>query len=349
MGKITFRKTVIVLFRSKVAAVLPVLGGIAFLVGSFYFWPETEVNDSKEDAIFYGASWYVSGSAFYLIAPLLDYADMSFALRDALKKNPFLSPTQEYRGAGAYERLYKAQIVRSQRANALLYACAGVCFFAGSFLFYPDQRTVTTHGAWLYLVGCVLSFLAAFLAASTAYELKKAAKEAELEKADPRPWARASTAEEGARHVTSAPAASGSPDLFPQPGEGFDEPNWLCSMLVFDKVWSDEDYQIISCGLYMIGDVIYAVGSVCFFPKIIIKDHMLVEGAPLFERAAVILFVIGSVLFILGALVDLAVVLRARPLEIFDWLGFGAGPAKRTPEAASEQDGPPTEASRLVK
>ena len=345
MGKITFRKTIIVLFRSKITATLPVLGGIGFLGGSFYFWPGVTVDGTKEGAIFWGATWYVASSACYFIAPLLDYADMSLALRDALKKNPFLSKTQEYRGAGAYERLYKAQIVRSQRANALLYACSGACFLGGSFLFYPEQRTVTTHGAWLYLVGCVLSFLAAFLAASTAWELKKAAKEAEQERADPRPWARASTAEDGSARAQEQPphGAYYPPHFFPQPGDSFtglEHEYWFWALLTFDKIWSDEDYQILSCSLYMIGDVIYAVGTVFFFPKIIIKDHMLVMGGPIYERAAVILFVIGSVLFIVGAAIDLVVLIRVRPFSCFE----------QKSEAEKNQDAsPPTEATKLVE
>lgn len=155
MGKITFRKTIIVLFRSKLTATLPVIGSVIFTVGSVFFWPTLRIVDgTKAGSVSVGASLFVAGSALFTIAPLLDYADMSFALRDALVRKP------SERGIGAYERLYKAQIVRAQRANALLYACAGACFFAGSFLFYPEERMVTTHGAWLYLVGCVLSFLA---------------------------------------------------------------------------------------------------------------------------------------------------------------------------------------------
>ena len=119
-----------------------------------------------------------------------------------------------------YQRLYKAQMLRTQRANAMLYALGGACFVAGSFLFYPAAKQETTHGAWLYLMGCVLSFLGAFLAASTAHELKKTSE----------PW------------VVKAP-----------------EGQWY-----FMWFWSDEDAQIASCALYMLGDLVFIVGSVRF-------------------------------------------------------------------------------------
>lgn len=162
MGKITFRRLTVTLVRSKINATLPVIGSGLFLVGSLYFWPD-DLDRASDGNLDMGASLFVAGSALYMIAPLLDYADMSLALSEDLARKP------DEPGVGSYERLYKAQIVRSQRANALLFACGGTCFFAGSFLFFPEERMGTTHGAWLYLVGCVLSFLAGTRACACAH------------------------------------------------------------------------------------------------------------------------------------------------------------------------------------
>lgn len=357
MAKITFRKTIIVLFRSKVTASLPILGGILFIIGSVYFWPTVRVQSSHEIAATIGAWLFVTGSAFYTIAPILDYADMSLALKDALLKKP-------KDNAGAYERLYKAQVVRSQRANALLYAVAGGCYLAGSTLFFPDQRTNTTHGAWLYLVGCVLSFLAAFLAASSAYEMKRAAADAERERAESRPWARASTnpdalQEEKPKEGTTwgrfrkpepQPATSedvesksASVDVGTTAGTDSNDGGGAAAapteqkptrIAKLSKRWSDEDAAILTCALYMIGAIIFAVGSVFYFPKTIIGRHNAIyEGPPLLEKAAVVLFVIGSIIFTVGASIDMFVLIRAQEPYLIE--GTNEQPAGTPNEATS--------------
>jgi hypothetical protein len=355
MAKITFRKTIIVLFRSKITASLPILGGLFFIIGSIYFWPTLKINGSHDKAVYIGAWWYVVASALYTIAPILDYADMSLALKDALQKKP-----KELDNAGAFERLYKAQVVRSQRGNALLYAVAGGCFFAGSMLFFPEERLSTTHGAWLYVVGCVLSFLAAFLAASGAYEMKRAAIDAESERAEARPWARASTnpdalSDEKAtkndptwgRFRKPDPQAAGKTDLESKSTDGDasatatsgssgggDEGARKTRLASISNRWSDEDAAILTCALYMIGNVIFAVGSVFYFPRMIIGRYgALYEGKPLLERAAVVLFMVGSLIFTVGASIDFAVLIRAHKPHLIE--GSSAQPKSAPTEATS--------------
>ena len=154
MGKITFRRVHSVILRSKVNAILPVLGGVAFLVGSVYFWPELAQGSSSAGDV--GASLFTFGSFLYLVAPLFDFLDMQFSLSDMMTEE--FGVVEEASGReNRFERLYKAQMLRVQRANTMLYAVSGVCFVAGSFLFFPWARAQSTHGAWLYLMGCAIS------------------------------------------------------------------------------------------------------------------------------------------------------------------------------------------------
>ena len=69
--------------------------------------------------------------------------------------------------------------------------------------------------------------------------------------------------------------------------------------------WTDEGATIVSCSLYIAGNLAFIVGSACFFPKVV------EAGGILIEMLAVILFVIGSALFLTGALIDLIVLVRA--------------------------------------
>jgi len=279
MAKVTFRRVLHVLFRSKVTAMLPVGGGFMFLVGSFFFWPDIAPALGNDIAGDVGATLFLVGSILYLLTPLLDFADMSYSIKDLSGEAP--APSEK----GMWERLYKAQMYRTQRANALLYAVSGICFVAGSCLFYPQMRAESTHGAWLYLMGCVVSFLGAFLAASTAYELKKTAE-----------------------------PVSYPPGVFTMPS------------------LSDEDAQMISCALYMLGDLFYAVGSIFFFPLMYSKQvngmataftgsviNMdtgdVVEIGHVAELPAVVLFILGSVIFVAGALIDLLALLRSNKRE----------------------------------
>ena len=68
--------------------------------------------------------------------------------------------------------------------------------------------------------------------------------------------------------------------------------------------WTDEGATIISCSLYVVGNVLYIIGSVCFFPKI--YHHF---GEPI-EWTGAVLFVIGSMLFTKGAVIDIIVLAR---------------------------------------
>jgi len=267
MGKLTFRRVVSPLLRSKLNASLPVVGGVTFLVGSILFWPDITLA-GVISAADWGAGLFVAGSVLYIIAPVVDFLDMNYSLQDMMEA----APTSKQAVGEAttllpnYERLYKAQIVRTQRANSMLYAISAVCFVAGSFFFFPAQKVDSTHGAWFFIMGCTISFLGALLAAFAARESKKT------------------------REPYHFPPSAGTVALW-----------W----------WGDEDAQVVSCSLYMLGDLIFAVASVCFFPKILFAGNLLVEGQYLAERAAIVLLVVGSVVFIAGATIDLLVLLRA--------------------------------------
>jgi hypothetical protein len=73
--------------------------------------------------------------------------------------------------------------------------------------------------------------------------------------------------------------------------------------------WSDEEATMLSCGAYVVGNVTFIVGSIMFFPRI------LEAGGPVIRLSAVWLFVLGSCVFLAGALIDLLVVLRAAAAE----------------------------------
>eukprot|EP00325_Prymnesiales_sp_UTEX-LB-985_P014547 CAMPEP_0174756616 /NCGR_PEP_ID=MMETSP1094-20130205/106844_1 /TAXON_ID=156173 /ORGANISM="Chrysochromulina brevifilum, Strain UTEX LB 985" /LENGTH=204 /DNA_ID=CAMNT_0015962525 /DNA_START=724 /DNA_END=1338 /DNA_ORIENTATION=- len=69
--------------------------------------------------------------------------------------------------------------------------------------------------------------------------------------------------------------------------------------------WSDESATIVSCGCYVVGNIVFIVGSVLFFPRI------LESGGPVVRVLAVVLFVVGSIAFLAGAVIDLLVVRRS--------------------------------------
>jgi hypothetical protein len=69
--------------------------------------------------------------------------------------------------------------------------------------------------------------------------------------------------------------------------------------------WTDEGATIVSCTLYVVGNILFIVGSVCFFPKVI------AIGGEAIELLAVVLFIVGSCLFTTGAVIDLIVIYRA--------------------------------------
>ena len=74
--------------------------------------------------------------------------------------------------------------------------------------------------------------------------------------------------------------------------------------------WSDEDAQIFSCSLYMAGNAVFAAGSICFFPKITFLGGVVIEDERLSEYAAAVLFIVGSVLFSIGAVADFLALVR---------------------------------------
>ena len=137
----------------------------------------------------------------------------------------------------------------------------------------------TSHASLVLLyTNCVGT---AFLAASTAQELKNEAEEANQEQPEPRPWARASSAEAAAEAALRGGGASTGTETAPA------DYAQQCQRRILDYLcrctrWSDEDAQILSCSLYMLGDVVYAVGSIFYFPKIAVstKKHLIVKHTP---------------------------------------------------------------------
>jgi len=257
MGKITFRPVVQVLFRTKVVAVLPVLGSIMFTVGSVAFLPNL-IAASEQFATVSGASCFIAGSCFFFIAPTLDFLDMTYSARD-LKASAAAETHLEKR----YKSMYEAAIILGTRVNALLYAVSGACFIAGSALFLPAYWVQTTQGAWLFLMGCIINILGAILATGAALQLHQKA---------------------------------------PKSDDGY---------------LSDEMYAIISCSLYILGDVIYAIGSILFFPhNILLQTPTNLTAVFSYEaiayRSSIILFITGSIIFLIGSSIDLYVVARTR-------------------------------------
>ena len=68
--------------------------------------------------------------------------------------------------------------------------------------------------------------------------------------------------------------------------------------------WSDEAATIVSCSFYVGGNVVFITGSIFFFPRV------LEAGGPVIRYSACILFVLGSMLFVLGAFIDVIVLVR---------------------------------------
>jgi hypothetical protein len=60
------------------------------------------------------------------------------------------------------------------------------------------------------------------------------------------------------------------------------------------SAWSDEEATMLSCSLYVLGNVLFIIGSVFFFPRI------LEAGGPIIRLTAVWLFVLGSCIFLAG-------------------------------------------------
>ena len=90
----------------------------------------------------FGASSFVIGSFCFLLAPLLDFFDLQFNLGN-LAENPGTIPDEDLleaeRKAARYEYMYKYALLQIQRATAMLYILAGVCFVVGSLMFYPNR------------------------------------------------------------------------------------------------------------------------------------------------------------------------------------------------------------------
>ena len=73
--------------------------------------------------------------------------------------------------------------------------------------------------------------------------------------------------------------------------------------------------------------------QVCFFPRIFEANNgSVVEGAPLLEHSAVVLFLVGSVIFIVGSAIDLLVILRTERT-----LSHSSSAAKESTPLASAQ------------
>ena len=174
-----------------------------------------------------------------------------------------------------------------QRATALLYCVAGVCFVAGSFLFYPSRYSTTwyTHGDWLYICGCLLSGMGAIFALLTAIELGK-------------------TAQTGLWSSWSAPLSA--PSDREEDKRAHETLRRVCCLTL-----TDEEAAVLSCILYLFGNALFVMGTLLFFPDILRRAREFGDGldVPL-EDGAVFFFAAGSVVFTLGAGVDLGVVVR---------------------------------------
>jgi len=177
MGKATFVRYVAVLPVRYVVVALPCAGGVLFLLGSFCFWP-----GSGEAATTVGAACFLVGSLCYWAAPFLDFWELTHNL-DNLVDRPLVMPEAVSSAAHArmsfhaalYEQLYKAHLLRLQRANSIIFMAGGAFFVAGSSLFFPAMEELIMHGGWLYITGCVLVLLAALLGALTAAEMQQTA------------------------------------------------------------------------------------------------------------------------------------------------------------------------------
>ena len=292
MGKATNYRVVSVAPIKLVVVILPCVGGLLFLAGSFCFWPGSDLGNA-------GALAFLVGSFCYWSAPFLDFWELTHNLGN-LADRPLDLPVevssplhaQAAFNAALYEQLYKAHVLRLQRVNSLIFMAGGVFFVGGSTLFFPKMEDLIMHGGWLYITGCLLVLLAALLGTLTAYEMRK----------------------------TAHPCAAGR--------------------------WSDEEATMLSCAMYVLGNLTFIVGSVFFFPRI------LEAGGPVIRLSAVWLFVLGSVIFFFGArvggrvavsltprqaprvhgppgaLIDLLVVLRAAAAE-----RGSRGRRPRTPES----------------
>ena len=78
---------------------------------------------------------------------------------------------------------------------------------------------------------------------------------------------------------------------------------WLLGCL------GDEEATLVSCALYILGSLIFIVGSVLFFDDVLDALAPTYGVAPV--RLAAVLFVAGSAVFLLGALIDVIVVVRS--------------------------------------
>ena len=175
MGKSTHHRVVEVLPVKYVVVILPCVGGVLFLLGSFMFWP-----GSSEAATSGGASAFLTGSFCYWFAPFFDFWELTYNLENLIDRplelpEEICSPEHSRSAfdAALYEQLYKAHVLRLHRVNTLIFMAGGVFFVGGSALFFPAMEDLIVHGGWLYITGCLLVLLAALLNALTAAETRK--------------------------------------------------------------------------------------------------------------------------------------------------------------------------------
>ena len=150
MGKATNYRVVSVARTKLVVVILPCIGGLLFLGGSFCFWP----NSSHETANA-GALCFLFGSFCYWGAPFLDYWELTHNL-DNLADRPLDLPVevssplhaQAAFNAALYEQLYKSHVLRLQRVNTVIFMAGGAFFVGGSTLFFPRLEDLIMHGGW---------------------------------------------------------------------------------------------------------------------------------------------------------------------------------------------------------
>ena len=306
MGKLTFRRVVTTLKRTLFISSLPIIGGTLFLVGSFCFWP-----GASHSTLNAGALCFLTGSLCYGLAPFLDFWELTHNHANLLEAPPGIEATlgsgEANQMAAMYEHLYKSHILRIQRANILIYMLGGIFFIAGSVLFFPAMEEVRQ---------CMATAIARAIA--------RAARSRELSSS---PCSSCSAQNACARlspplqiiyhggwlyitgcvltlsgallamHTANELRRTALPMHFVAPQPAYCLPSW-----------SDEKATLVSCSLYVLGNILFIIGSVFFFPRII------AIGGIAIEICAVLLFIVGSACFLTGAIVDLVVIARSHRL-----------------------------------
>ena len=77
MGKVTYKRVIVVPTRSKIVATLPIFGASLFLIGSALFWPTGKNGTDSVPQDRAAAACFLVGSILYLAQPLADCYDLN--------------------------------------------------------------------------------------------------------------------------------------------------------------------------------------------------------------------------------------------------------------------------------